>query len=217
MIVLIIGGVSIKMAEHKLQLSKKLKKLLFQQNMRSSDLAKALDVPAPTIHRIVTGKSKRPHKSSLDPIAAYFNLTPEQLLGKEPLPNKKTSSGLINKSIPLIQLDEIELQHSSTKSHIIVTNVSANAFAVKNPNHSMEPLFQKDSILIFDPDVIPEDGSYILVKLQTHGMYIFRQLLLDVNKKYIKCLNPDIIAVSIQQLGNEDLIVACLVESRNCF
>jgi plasmid maintenance system antidote protein VapI len=67
------------------KLSAILKKLLFQEDIKSVELARALGIPAPTIHRLVTGKSTRPYKSSLDPIAKYFGITSDQLLGVQPL------------------------------------------------------------------------------------------------------------------------------------
>lgn len=59
--------------------------------MKPVDLARALDIPPPTIHRLVTDKSTRPYKSSLKPIADFFSIDMKQLLGEEPLAEWKSA------------------------------------------------------------------------------------------------------------------------------
>src|SRR3990167_3591878 len=89
-------------------LSGVLKRLLFERDMKPTDLARTLHIPQPTIHRLVVGKSKRPYKSSLLPIADYFSITVEQLLGEKPLPQARLSQTQVIKEttntrlIPLI-------------------------------------------------------------------------------------------------------------------
>jgi transcriptional regulator with XRE-family HTH domain len=72
------------MAKKYFQLSTILKRLLFKKDMKPVDLARELNMPQPTIHRLVTGKSTRPYKSSLEPIAKYFDVTVDQLIGEDP-------------------------------------------------------------------------------------------------------------------------------------
>jgi hypothetical protein len=85
------------------------------------------------------------------------------------------------------------------------------------PDFSMEPLFEKGCTLIFDEAVTPTDRSYILIKIMSSGICVFRQLLIDGDENYIKSLNPDISATSIRRLNPEDKIIACLVETRSNF
>ncbi len=46
-----------------------LSRLLFEKKMRAMDLARELNIPQPTIHRIATGKSTTPHIGTLEPNA----------------------------------------------------------------------------------------------------------------------------------------------------
>lgn len=93
-------------------------------------------------------------------------------------------------------------------------NVSLKAFAVKNHDYSMEPLFQKGSILIFDPEKEPQDRSFILIKLHNPNCYVFRQVIFNLNQKNMKALNPDFGLSNVRLIEAEDKIIATLVEDR---
>ena len=211
------------MAKKYLRLSSVLKKLLFDRDMKPVDLARALYMPTPTIHRLVTGKSTRPHESSLKPIANYFSIEVGQLLGEEPLPqweNNQQAAALPNmiKTIPIIGWEEIaDLQKAiqlSQKKIPVAGEVNDDCFALIMNDHSMEPLFPKKTILIFDPHKKPVDRSYVLVKLDGKSNPIFRTLLIDADYKYLKPLNPDLNMYKMRLLEDKHLIVACLFESR---
>lgn len=209
-------------------LSNTLKRLLFQRNIRSADLARAVNLPLPTIHRLVTGKSQRPFKSSLTPIAEYFNVSTEQLLGLQPLPvNQKNNfsteiaiSSTIATDFQIVSLqswDSLSDKETKPIGQLAVGNVSKYAFALVMQDHSMQPLFEKDCILIFDPKLTPSDYSFVLIKRTTTNSYVFRQLIIDQDKNYIKALNPDISASSIRTIDDNDEIIGCLVETRSNF
>jgi transcriptional regulator with XRE-family HTH domain len=210
------------MAKKYPKLSQILKKLLFEKNMRPVDLARELNMPSPTVHRIVTGKSTRPYKESLEAISKYLGVSINQLTGEEPLlPEtlEALNSSPISKQvkvIPLLLWDKLGLSHNKKdNSELVVINVSDQAFATIMPDYSMEPLFQKGSTLIFDPEREVTDRNYVLVKLYNPDIYVFRQLLIDVNQKFIKSLNADISAASIRLLHPQDKIIARLVEVRS--
>ncbi len=207
-----------------LKLSQILKRLLFEKNIRPSNLAKKLKMPLPTIHRIVTGKSTRPHQSSLNAIAKYFKVSVKQLIGEEALiyetfqPIFSSSPNLV-KTIPLINWKDINninnLNKTNIKQNIAVGNkINDHCFALIMNDHSMSPLFPKETILIFDPTKKLTDRSYILVKLKEIDIPIFRELLIDIDYKYLKPLNPDLNIYKMRVLMENDIIIACLVESR---
>jgi SOS-response transcriptional repressor LexA len=211
------------MAKKYSQLSTILKRLLFEKNMKPIDLAREVDIPQPTIHRLVTGKSTRPYKSSLKPIADYFSITIEQLLGEsslgtDPWVNEKLLMAKKNiQSIPIIpwsKIEEYKTTQVNTEQIILTTgNHSANCFALMADDSSMEPLFVKNSILIFDPDMQPIDRSYVLVKLKEVDKPVFRQLIIDIDKHYLKALNPDLYPL-MREFVLGDILIATLFESR---
>lgn len=217
------------MAKKYLKLSTTLKRLLFDKNMKPIDLARELDLPQPTIHRLVTGKSTRPYKSSLEPIAHYFDISVDQLLGEEPLlaewqapePSAHALQNIVIKTVPVIpwqSITELAVARSKAKKQLAITgNISDECFAILMNDHAMEPLFTKGTILIFDPNKKYVDRSYVLVKLANKDQFIFRQLLVDVDQSYLKPLNPDTAIYKMRLLNADDTIVATLFESRTNF
>lgn len=213
------------MAKEYLQLSRILKRLLFEKDMKPADLARELNIPPPTIHRLVTGKSTRPYESSLKPIADFFDIEVDQLLGEKPLwkealveqPFSTVSANLI-KTIPIVNWEEVsnlaEARGKSKKQVAVSGNVNDSCFALIMNDHSMSPLFPKKTILIFDPNKKPVDRSYVLISLEGKNIPIFRELLIDADHKYLKPLNPDLNMYKMRLLGEKDSIVACLFESR---
>lgn len=201
-----------------------LKKLLFDHDIKPADLSREINLPPPTIHRLITGKSGRPHQSSLEPIASYFSITIDQLLGEEPLPNAvgNNSASLPTASmiqtIPILMWDSVISQKINNTEHgkFIATtgNISNESFALIMNDHSMEPLFPRRSILLFDPKRKQTDRSYVLIKLNDKNILIFRQLLIDVDQQYLKPLNPDLSTYKMRLLDEKDLIIGCLFESR---
>ncbi len=186
--------------------------------MSPADLARAVDLPTATISRLTTGKSTRPYRSSLEPIANYFSIDVEQLLGEKPLETVTSGDSLSNYTVsyvPLVSWDKLEERNQDSHSCIpFVGKISKLGFATVMPDASMEPFIQVDSVLVFDPVLTPKDRSYVLVKLQETNSYVFRQLLVDAEHKYLKPLHPDLSAFKMRLLNNNDEIVACLVEAR---
>ncbi len=217
------------MAKKYLELGKILKRLLFDKGMKPVDLAREVNIPPPTIHRLVTGKSTRPYKSSLKPIADYFSISVDELVGEKPLINNQVSLTenkniqKFNKSIniPIISWENLQ-QVSKMNIDLCDTTpfsgkISDHAFATILEDSSMEPLFSRKSLLIFDPERTPKDRSYVLAKLQGTQLPVFRQLIIDLDQKYLKPLNPDLNAFKMKLLQSHDSILGTLVEARQIY
>lgn len=213
------------MAQKYLKLGSVLKKLLFDHNMKAIDLAREVNLPPPTIHRLITGKSTRPYKSSLLPIANYFSVNVEQLLGEEPLQNQTGHDKSLNSSVlhylPLVpwgRLSNLETVNLNSFEKLpFIGAISNNAFASIIQDSSMSPVFSQGSVLIFDPNVVPRDRSYVLVQLDKSDQLVFRQLLIDLDQKYLKPLNPDLNRFKMRLLSNKDKIVGTLIEARQSY
>ncbi len=224
---------SFRMAKTYPKLAKILKKLLFDKEMKPIDLARKLNIPQPTIHRLVTGKSSRPYRSSLEPIANYFEISIDQLVGEEPFATEDASSAASNalanshlnvKMIPILKWQNASnLSSTTTPSNpvtdetptlVVAPDTHESAFSLIMHDTSMEPLFPRGTTLIFDPTHRPKDRSYVLIKLHEHKTPVFRQLLIDMDHQYLKPLNPDLSIFKMRLLGKKDKILASLVESR---
>jgi len=196
--------------------------------MKAVDLAREVKIPPPTIHRLITGKSTRPYKSSLKPIADFFSMSIEQLIGEQSFTNNpliiNEETSLQTRKIaylPLIPWEKLQHHQMTDENKYekipFVGNISTLGYATILTDYSMEPLFSHGSMLIFDPEKTFKDRSYVLVQLNETNLPVFRQLLIDLDQKYLKPLNPDLNAFKMRAIGENDRIVATLVEARQIY
>jgi SOS-response transcriptional repressor LexA len=200
------------------RLSEVLKKLLNRRHLTVSELSRHTGIVQPVIYRMTTGETDNPKLSSLLPIANYFNVNVSQLIGEEPLAEESQSESIQNQAIPLLNWSDAYAFQAAiphAPKQIMVTGLSESAFALIMPDSAMEPMFQRDSLLIFDPLIVPQDRRFVIVNLHVTQTTVFRQLIVDVNQRYLKPLNPDFNLFKMRQLDEQDTIIACLVESRN--
>jgi len=212
------------MAKQYPKLGSIIKRLLFERDIKSIDLARAVHLPAPTIHRLITGKTTRPYESSLKPIAEFFGIEITQLLGEKPLPSADNQdigkkSTLHAVTIPLITWDNLKNWETQENENgiLFVGSISSKGFATIMPDTSMEPIVQRNSIIIFDPDITPGDRSFALIKLHETKAYVLRQLLVDADQCYLKPLNPELSGFKMRLLHKNDVMIACLIETRHNF
>lgn len=210
------------------KLSEILRRLMFERDIRTIDLARLTNLPQPTVQRMVTGYSPNPHLSSLIPIAEFFKISIDQLRGIEPIAwhNFKTTSHTGLTKIPILSWQEVPdwnvaKQDFSMTTHtpgiFMEENPGKYAFALYMQDSSMTPLFPKGTLLIIDPDKPVKDRSYAVVSIKNHPEPIFRQLLLDANKKYLKALSPDLEQFPMIALKEDDAICGTLVQTRRNF
>lgn len=72
----------------------------------------------------------------------------------------------------------------------VTRRVGANAYALRINGDSMEPVFPNGGIIIVDPDVQPNPGNYVVVRLEESQQATFKQLVVDGGEQYLKPLNP---------------------------
>lgn len=200
-----------------IRLSQVLQELVLAKNLTISELSRRISVPQPTLQRITTGKHTRPHKKTLMAISEYFGISLEQLCGLEPIPWLKQRTSLKINKIPLLDITEVTNERSNiASSEFVVTdlNISKSSFALRMPDESMEPLIQKGSMLIIDPEKAPQYKSFILVTLKNFSAILVRQLIKDANNCYIRALSQDFEQINMIQLSPNDTILGVVVEVR---
>lgn len=104
------------------KLSETLKRLLFEKNIKPTELARLTKVPQPTIQRIIAGTTARPHSNSLVPIADYFKISINQLKGAEPidwLDKVEAKHSGINQ-VPLLDWTEVLSWHQQRDRKSVV-------------------------------------------------------------------------------------------------
>lgn len=197
-----------------MSLSKKLRELLFERNITPTELAKKSGVPAPTVHRMVTGKTQHPKEKSLEAISEFLGVNVVDLTNSNTEIIK--SNEVEFKKIPILSWEnlDIEIKDLTTNEYIIVNNVSDSAFALQMLDHSMKPFVEKGALLVLDPTLKATDRSYCLIKVNNLNTFVLRQVLIDMDHIFIKSINKDIGEKSIRLLTNKDVILARLVEMR---
>ena len=187
-----------------MSLHKRLRELLFEKNITPTELSNRIGISIPTIHRMVTGKTKHPNNTALNAVANFFSISVSELINDNEL-NLNIKKKNQFKDIPVLKFDQLGLkkQEQISKINIIVNNVSHNAFAIRMPDHSMSPFINKGSILVFDPEIKPVDRSYCLIKINNSNSYVIRQILIDINDVFIKSVNKDLGESNIKLLSKE--------------
>jgi transcriptional regulator with XRE-family HTH domain len=200
-----------------------LKRLMFEKNIRPTELARKINVPQQTLQRIVTGSSPNPHLSTLLPIADFFSISIEQLQGTKPIPSWHKNNEFY-KYISLISWHDVinwplALNDDNASQQKIVSedDMHEQVFALKMIDSAMEPLFPEKTILIFDPIKQAQDHHYVICHLQESTQILFRQLIINNSHYYLKALNPDAEQFPILKLGENDRICGTLVQARNNF
>jgi len=166
-----------------------------QDDLSEAKLCRELNIPQPTLHRLVNGATSNPTVTTLLPIAEYFKISLEQLLGLEPLDlNTSTAHSFQSRKstqIPLIPWEEV-YKHKKLLPDITTANweewVTTNlklkpgTFALQIEIDTIPvPYYENGTILIIEPsnEVKNANGhTAILCSNLTQTAYI-RKVLND--------------------------------------
>lgn len=168
----------------------------------TAELSRHTGIPVPTINRLRTDRNCNPTIGTLFPIASYFNLTINQLIGAEeisvyPLINPSKLGVRLAKYIPVLTLEHIVNPiklDEKTAPQLIATSakVADDAFAIIIKGSLISSEFLENTILVFDRHTSPQDKDYVIVRLEKNQKPVIRQLLIDGDDCYFKPLNSDI-------------------------
>jgi len=180
-------------------LSKNIEFLLKKNGLSSSQLSTESGIDKPIISRILSGKTTNPQVETLKPIADFFKVTIDQLIGSEINLDKKHGVVVsINRMlIPLIEWKhipywmDIKDSYSPSKTIDAKTSSSKDSFALMISNDQFEPRFSIHSIIIVDPTLTPKNRDYILTKLKEGDEITIEQIIIEENKICLKtvCAN----------------------------
>jgi SOS-response transcriptional repressor LexA len=67
----------------------------------------------------------------------------------------------------------------------------ARTFALRVRGESMEPSYQHDDIIFVDPDIAPEHGKDVVVRLDDRNEVVFKRLVVEGKLEYLKPANPN--------------------------
>lgn len=192
-------------------------------NISVSELARLTGIPQPTIHHILTGSTRNPRKKALEELSRYFSVSINELIGQEPLPAvipDAVKENLQISTIPVIEWESLKkwpsetVKTQDTQEILIDKKIEKNSFALVMPDASMEPLFQQNSLLIFDSGKTPKDRDFVIVFLAKDGLVAFNRLFIENNTFYLRQGLEDG-SIKLTKLDKpNDQILGTLIEAR---
>lgn len=204
------------------KLSSVLKQLITERELNTSELARLTGILQPVMHRMVTGETDNPRIDTLLPIAHYFGITVEQLMGVAPIPkqhyfdkNKKQANHRL-RYIPLLQWRDLAKNFNSKNikpTTFIETNqpMSKQAYALQVKDSTMLPLFNENALLLIDPALQPENRDFCIVSIKTHPEPILRQVFFDGMDAYLKPLNSEFKTICLDKTISYRLLGVAVV------
>lgn len=193
-------------------LSENLNLLMAKARINSNELAQKIGVPATTIKRIRNNEQANPTISTLAPIAEFFSVSLNQLLGA----NASIGINNIDHSvikIPLYSWQECicyaDLDRNSCAKHIFTERtVSEKAFALILEDKDLD-FFPKNSILIVDPMEHPQNGDYVIVANIGRNIASVRKYIVEIDQIYLKSM---IDGLNISILTSEYKILGVIIQ-----
>lgn len=211
-------------------LIKVLNHLMRKANISVHQLSKNTGLSNTTVKRMCFDPDSNPTLASITKISEFFNITPNQLIGVEPLESENIAyHANFNAwtNVPLISLKQaalwpnnIETIKESSEIRFIKTDVQTNehVFAIIEKEGALEPRFPEGTILIFDSErTAPQNKDFVLLISKNKDLPQFRQILIDGSDMYVKSVNPEIKDFPTLIDPSTTKIIATLIQARSDF
>jgi len=191
-------------------------------DMSESALARAVNLPKATIHRVLSGDTPDPRAGTLLPIAQYFNITIEQLMGASELPKDfplQSVNSLDAVEMPLIPLESLFLWLNGKfdpKSFYKITSFSDkpldnNCFITQVISDEMAPLFPKKTYLIAKKQNALKKDDIIIGFYNEDNSILVRKYTELKGEKY---LIPSNLSYEIISFDNKIKLIGIVIEGR---
>ncbi|MFM2481942.1 S24 family peptidase [Celerinatantimonas sp. YJH-8] len=188
--------------------------------LTQQQLAKAVGVSHVTISQWERGDTT-PKGSNLYKLAKVLDCSAEWLLyGQEApvnlLPATEVSTPFPSFECPLVSWQQIGNIHQvqeelpSRPKFSCPVPCSTSTFVLQVQGVSMEPEFQSDDLIFIDPKITPQHGSFVIVRLAGQHDVIFRQLVVENDRHYLKPQNPSW-PDPIRPLSSADTVLGTLI------
>lgn len=194
-------------------------KLMAAEGVNTTELARRINLPQPTVHRLVVGKTEDPKLSTLISIAEYFSITLDQLLGNADLASEENLRSSQTISIPVISWENALHAESFMKDlktsnwsdwFILDMKASAYTFGLRS-KPSMEPRFSSGSILAVDPMEAPQDGNIAIVHYPNTHEATIREMILDGPKKLLRSITDE---NEVEEFSKNIKLIGTVIQAR---
>lgn len=197
------------------KLSDTLNLLMAEVHISAEELARRTGVPASTIKKIRNRYNPNPTLTTLLPLATYFSVTLDQLVGIAPLSASRIKGlyqSAVAKYLPVISwveaLEWPDIQNSTDVKITSEFHYSANAYALLVEADNWENLARGTALLI-DPELKAEHRDFVIVHKAGQPVPALKQILYDEEQIYLK---PLIQGYNMTVLSNAHRILGVVVE-----
>ena len=211
-------------------LSKRIRELMEKQGLTKADLSKNTGVPAATIGYIVDGSTYNPRIATLLTIANCLNVSIDFLVGspceksETNIESKRAKAPLVERKenqVPLLDWRDINnwlkhgdeyLKSNSLESITVGSTTSKEGFAVRM-SYQTQGIFQKNSIIIADPNATYDSSDYVLASIRG-GTPIIKKIYKEHDNYYLNSVGVNLLSVEI---NTENQVVAKILENHVFF
>ena len=162
-------------------------------SLTPAGLARKLGIPTNKITRILNGDVTDPKASTLLQIANCFGITINQLLGLESIIRQGEYGDLTaSQMLPVFNLNHMDEQKTPKGWYRWVENdLEGDYYALCIDTDLYEPIFPQHALLIINPDLIPDDRSFVVVKNKNNPSHCsIKKYVIDGNETYLYPINP---------------------------
>jgi len=203
-----------------------LSKLMLECDIDNSTLSKQTNIPLPTITRLRHDKNINPTISSLKPIADFFQITVDELMGfsslsHDRIPGTHSRFNYITSIIPIINWQDV-ISYIQNSNEFINNNnldwissekkLEDTSFAIKVPHDAFALFFKKNSLVLINYTQSIAVGDLIFIQPNQSESIICKKILTDGHELFLKSIDPKI--KGIQKLMQNDIIIGKVIEIR---
>jgi SOS-response transcriptional repressor LexA len=182
-------------------------KLMLEKNIVISQLARAVNIPQPTLYRLLKGKTSDIKLSTLIEIADFFSISITDIAKPNFTHASEANNVTAYQSVPILSWREIDTYplKNENKNNYCYPSVkcSERAFALKSKT-AFERIFSKDTIFVVDPNVEAVDGDFVIVCYKNTLEATIRTLVIDgpvMELRKIHCSENESMTEEIRIVG----------------
>lgn len=179
-------------------------------DMSEAALANAINVPKATIHRVLSGSTPDPRAGTLLPIAQYFNISIEQLMGVAELPSdfplqaKKSFDSI---QVPFIPMEELtpwsKNAYNSIKFYEVTSfshkSIDQSCFITQINTDEMAPMFPNKTYLIAKKTMSAHTDDVVIATSLTENAILIRKYVELKGEKYLIPANSSYDIINFDQ------------------
>lgn len=179
-----------------------IKALMNKHDLTIDTLAQELGLSVSTINRLLMGSKGDPRLSTLKPLAKFFGVSIDELVGERPINLKPgdDADGFDTKQtlvqVPIIHWEQVKEAATLVPTltfevwnnwAVVADDVGPNSYALIVKQSSLPPPFYFKTVVIIDPLKTPFDSDYVLVLHNENP--IFCKFILNGIEKLYQSLN----------------------------